>query len=132
MRQFLSAVTLLFPCYEAGLAFYLGRPGFRLVGHTRLSHGKRRVVVAPPGAEEAGLLLFRASSDEQRAAIGAQAGGRVFLFLHTEDFWRDHRRFRQAGVAFEEAPREEPYGTVAVFADPFGGRWDLIEPNGSR
>jgi catechol 2,3-dioxygenase-like lactoylglutathione lyase family enzyme len=130
MRQFLSAVTLLVSSYEEGLAFYVGKLGFRLVEDTPLSDDKRWVVVAPPGAEEAGLLLARAASDDQRAAIGAQAGGRVFLFLRTDDFGRDYRRYLEAGVAFEEAAREEPYGAVAVFADPFGNRWDLIGSKG--
>jgi catechol 2,3-dioxygenase-like lactoylglutathione lyase family enzyme len=128
LPQSISAVTLLVPSYEEGLAFYVGRLGFRLVEDTPLGAGKRWVVVTPPGSEETRLLLARASTEEQRAVIGAQAGGRVFLFLQTDDFWRDYRRYRDAGVEFREAPREEPYGTVAVFCDPFGNNWDLIEP----
>jgi catechol 2,3-dioxygenase-like lactoylglutathione lyase family enzyme len=128
MRQHISAVALLVPSYEEGLAFYVGKLGFHVVEDTPLSDDGRWVLVAPPGGDEAALLLAQAASDEQRAAIGAQAGGRVFLFLRTDDFQRDYRRYREAGVAFLEAPREEAYGTVAVFSDPFGNKWDLIEP----
>ena len=128
MRQALGAVTLLVPSYEAGIAFFCGTLGFDLIEDTPLTPQKRWVLVAPPGSRETRLLLARAATPKQESAIGAQAGGRVFLFLHTDDFARDHRRLREAGVAFLEEPRREPYGTVAVFRDPFGNRWDLIEP----
>ncbi len=127
MRQTISAVSLLVPSYEEGLRFYVDALGFRVIEDTPLSADKRWVVVAPPGARETGLLLAKAANAAQRAAVGDQAGGRVFLFLQTDDFWRDYRRYRAAGVAFLEEPREEPYGVVAVFRDPFGNRWDLIE-----
>jgi catechol 2,3-dioxygenase-like lactoylglutathione lyase family enzyme len=127
MRQFISAVAVLVPSYEEGISFFVGRLGFRLVEDTPLGDEKRWVVVAPPGSQEARLLLARASTDKQRASIGAQAGGRVFLFLETDDFWRDYRRYSEAGVEFIEAPRDEPYGAVAVFRDPLGNKWDLIE-----
>lgn len=127
MRQFLGAVALLVPTYEEGLAFYVGRLGFDLVEDTELAPGKRWVLVSPPGSAETRLLLARADSDAQRRSIGKQAGGRVFLFLHTDDFHRDHQRYLEAGVTFLEAPRAESYGTVAVFCDPFGNRWDLIQ-----
>jgi len=123
----LATVALLVPDYDAGIAFFAGRLGFRLVEDTGLGDGKRWVRLAPPGGGAA-LLLARAVTEEQRAAIGRQGGGRVWLFLETDDFARDHAAFAAAGVAFEEAPRREPYGTVAVFRDPFGNRWDLIEP----
>jgi len=128
MRQFLSAATLLVPSYDEGISFYVGKLGFWLIEDTRLGDDKRWVVVAPRGAREAGLVLARAASDEQRTAIEGQAGRRVVLFLRTDDLCRDYRRYCQAGVVFQEAPLEEPYGAVAVFRDPFGNKWDLIEP----
>ncbi len=94
---------------------------------TPLSATKRWVLVAPPGAREAALLLARAATPEQAAAVGRQGGGRVFLFLHTDDFRRDYDAYRARGVAFVEGPREEPYGTVAVFEDLYGNRWDLVQ-----
>ncbi len=128
MAQHLAAVTLLVPDYDAALDFYVGALGFALVEDTPLAGGKRWVLVAPPGSRETRLLLARAARPAEAAAVGDQAGGRVFLFLATDDFARDHARLRAAGVRFAEAPRREPYGTVAVFTDPFGNRWDLIEP----
>ena len=127
MTQHIGALALLVPSYEEGLAFYVGRLGFDLVEDTPLAPGKRWVLVAPPGSRETRLLLAQPADDAQRRAIGTQGGGRVFLFLHTDDFGRDHARYLAAGVRFLEAPREESYGTVAVFTDPFGNRWDLIE-----
>ena len=127
MKQHLGAVALLVPSYEEGLRFYAGTLGFDVVEDTELGPEKRWVLVAPPGHGGTCLLLARAASDEERKAIGAQAGGRVFLFLHTDDFHRDHQRYVNAGVEFLETPREEAYGTVAVFRDPFGNKWDLIE-----
>jgi catechol 2,3-dioxygenase-like lactoylglutathione lyase family enzyme len=124
----LATVALLVPEYDEAIAFFVGLLGFDLVEDTPLTGGKRWVVVRPPGDRGAALLLARAADGRQRAAIGAQAGGRVFLFLQTDDFARDHKAMTAAGIAFEEAPRREPYGTVAVFRDPFGNRWDLIEP----
>ena len=128
MKQALATVSLLVPSYEAGLRFYVDVLGFRLVEDTPLGSGKRWVIVAPPGDGGARLLLAEPSSPEQVAAVGRQAGGRVFLFLETDDFWRDHRRYVSAGVSFLEQPRHEPYATVAVFQDPFGNKWDLLEP----
>ncbi|PZF75417.1 VOC family protein [Aestuariivirga litoralis] len=128
MKQALATVSLLVPSYEAGLSFYVDALGFRLVEDTALGSGKRWVTVAPPGGGGARLLLTEPGSPEQAAAIGRQAGGRVFLFLETDDFQRDHRRYLAAGVAFLEAPRHEAYGTVAVFQDPFGNKWDLLQP----
>jgi len=121
----LATVALLVPDYDAGIAFFVGRLGFRLVEDSDLGGGKRWVrVVAPRGGPA--LLLARAVTPAQRAAIGRQGGGRVWLFLETDDFARDHAAFRAAGVVFEARPRDEPYGRVAVFRDPFGNRWDLI------
>jgi catechol 2,3-dioxygenase-like lactoylglutathione lyase family enzyme len=128
MRQLISTVTVVVPDYDAAIAFYVATLGFTLVEDTRLTEEKRWVLVAPPGSAETRLLLAKAATPEQRAAIGNQTGGRVFLFLSTDDFARDHEAMRRAGVRFLEEPREEPYGMVAVFADPFGNRWDLIGP----
>jgi catechol 2,3-dioxygenase-like lactoylglutathione lyase family enzyme len=127
MKQHLGAVALLVPSYEEGLRFYSGTLGFNVLEDTELGPETRWVLVAPPGSGETSILLARAASDEERMAIGTQAGGRVFLFLHTDDFHRDHQRYVKAGVEFLETPREEAYGTVAVFRDPFGNKWDLIE-----
>ena len=124
----LSAVTLVVPDYDAALAFYVGKLGFALICDIRQSDTKRWVLVAPPGAQECRLLLARADGPGQQAAIGNQTGGRVGFFLSTDDFARDHAAMRAAGVTFEEDPRHEPYGIVAVWRDPFGNRWDLLQP----
>jgi catechol 2,3-dioxygenase-like lactoylglutathione lyase family enzyme len=128
MKQHIAAVTLLVPDYDEAIAYYVKRLGFKLIENTALSATKRWVVVAPPGNGETSLLLAQADSPEQRAAIGNQTGGRVFLILKTDDFARDFARFKNAGVAFLEEPRNEAYGKVAVFRDAFGNKWDLIEP----
>ena len=127
MKQFLGCVSVLVRDYDEAIAYYTGILGFRLVQDDPLADGKRWVVVAPAGATEGGLLLARAKNEAERNAVGNQAGGRVFLFLHTDDFWRDYRAFTARGVRFSEAPREEVYGTVAVFVDLYGNRWDLLE-----
>ncbi len=128
MRQSLALTALLVPDYDAGLAFYVGVLGFDLVEDRALSPDKRWVVVRPKGSA-GGLLLAKAADARQAARIGDQTGGRVFLFLETDDFARDHAAMLARGVPFEEAPRREPYGTVAVFRDPFGNRCDLIQPS---
>ncbi|MBD3663722.1 VOC family protein [Sulfitobacter aestuariivivens] len=120
----LSALTLIIPDYDTAIAYYCGPMGFILQEDIDQSH-KRWVRVAPPGGG-AGFILAEPANDAQKAAVGAQGAGRVWLFLHTDDFARDHARLSAAGVTFEEAPRHEPYGTVAVFQDMFGNRWDLI------
>jgi catechol 2,3-dioxygenase-like lactoylglutathione lyase family enzyme len=118
MTQHLAAVALMVRDYDEAIAFYVGTLGFTLVEDTRLNDAKRWVLVAPPGSTETRLLLAKADSPEQKTRIGNQAGGRVFLFLHTDDFERDHAAMREKGVRFLEAPRHEEYGTVAVFVDP--------------
>ena len=128
MPSHLAHVALLVRDYDEALAYFVGRLGFRLVEDTRLAADKRWVLVAPPGAREAALLLARAVGPEQEAAVGRQGGGRVFLFLHTDDFARDFAALRARGVTFTGAPREEAYGTVAVFDDLYGNRWDLVQP----
>lgn len=127
MSRSVSAISLLVPDYDAGIAFYVGKLGFTLVEDTPLDDGKRWVLVSPDDGAQMRLLLARAADSAQQAAIGNQTGGRVFLFLRTEDFDADYERFTAAGVRFLEAPRDEAYGKVAVFEDPFGNKWDLIQ-----
>jgi catechol 2,3-dioxygenase-like lactoylglutathione lyase family enzyme len=128
MAQRIAAVAVVVPDYDEAIAFYRDVVGFELVEDTPLGDGKRWVVVRPAGAAGTALLLARADSEAQRGRIGDQTGGRVFLFLHTDDFAADHGRLLAAGVRFLEPPRTEAYGTVAIFEDAFGNRWDLIEP----
>ena len=128
MSAHLARVALLVREYDEAIAWFTERLGFVLLEDAPLSATKRWVVVSPPGGREAALLLARAATPEQSAAVGRQGGGRVFLFLHTDDFARDHSAMRARGVRFVEEPRAEPYGTVAVFEDLYGNRWDLIEP----
>ncbi len=128
MRQCIALTALLVGDYDEAIAFYRDKLGFTLAEDTALSPDKRWVVVRPPGAREGGLLLARASEERQWRAIGNQSGGRVFLFLQTDDFDRDHAAFIGRGVRFVEEPRREAYGSVAVFEDLYGNRWDLIGP----
>ena len=126
MIQRVCLVALVVPDYEAGIAFYVGKLGFDLLSDENQGNGKRWVTVAPKGGGSA-ILLAKATTAEQSAAIGNQTGGRVGFFLETDDFARDYAAMRDAGVHFEEEPRVEPYATVAVWRDPFGNRWDLLE-----
>ncbi len=126
MAQFISAVTLVVPDYDAAIAFYVTNLGFALSEDAALPNGNRWVVVTPPGGQT-GLLLAKAASPAQSAAIGNQTGGRVGFFLQTDDFDGDHAAMLAKGVHFKELPRHESYGKVAVFTDPFGNDWDLLE-----
>jgi len=128
MTQSLAALTVVVRDYDEAIAWYVGVLGFELIEDTDLGGGKRWVRIAPPGGTGTCLLLARAATPEQAAAIGRQAGGRVFLFLHTDDFRRDHAAMLARGVVFREAPREEAYATVAVFEDLYGNPWDLRQP----
>lgn len=128
MAQTIATIALVVADYDEAIAFYRGKLGFELVEDRPLEHGKRWVLVAPRGRQGPHILLARAADPAQRAAIGNQTGGRVMLFLETDDFVRDHAEMLARGVDFLEAPREEPYGTVAVFKDLYGNKWDLIEP----
>lgn len=123
----IGALTLLVRDYDEAIAWYRDRAGFTLVSDTHLGGGKRWVLMAPMGAMETRLLLAQAVGEEQEAQIGHQAGGRVFLFLHTDDFARDHAAMTAAGVQFLEEPRHEAYGSVAVFQDLYGNKWDLLQ-----
>jgi catechol 2,3-dioxygenase-like lactoylglutathione lyase family enzyme len=127
MSPTIARVALLVRDYDEAIAFYTGCLRFDLIEDTDLGGGKRWVVVAPPGGAGTALLLARAATSKQAVRIGDQAGGRVFLFLHTNDFWRDYREMGSRGVRFTEEPRREAYGTVAVFEDLYGNRWDLVQ-----
>ena len=128
MSQKIARLSLVVSDYDEAIHFYTEMLGFELLEDTPLpDEGKRWVVVAPTGGGGASLLLALAADDHQKAAIGDQTGGRVFLFLTTDDFWRDYHAMTGKGVRFHEQPREEPYGTVAVFEDLYGNLWDLLE-----
>jgi len=127
MAQHLALLSLLVRDYDEALAFYVGKMGFSVVEDSDLGGGKRWVVVAP-GPAGTRFLLAKASDDQQTAMVGDQGGGRVWLFLHTDAFEADHARLSAAGVTFLEEPRHEVYGSVAVFEDLYGNRWDLLQP----
>ncbi|HZP65890.1 MAG TPA: VOC family protein [Rudaea sp.] len=127
-QRSLAHIALVVPDYDEAIAYYTKTLGFELLEDSPRGAGKRWVLVAPSRERGSSLLLAKAATDEQRTRIGNQTGGRVFLFLHTDDFARDHAALLARGVHFIEAPRHETYGTVAVFEDRYGNRWDLIEP----
>jgi catechol 2,3-dioxygenase-like lactoylglutathione lyase family enzyme len=131
MAQTLGYVALVVRDYDEALSFFTQSLGFTViedsVAKDRNGQDKRWVLVRPPGSRGTDLLLARASTPEEESRIGNQTGGRVFLFLHTDDFWRDYRAMKARGVTFRETPREETYGTVAVFEDFYGNKWDLLE-----
>lgn len=126
MAQHIGCFTLVVPDYDEAIAYYTQVLGFELREDSPRENGKRWVVAAPPGAQT-GILLAKAATEAQRASIGNQTGGRVGFFLHTDDFRRDFAAMKARGVHFAESPREEAYGTVAVFADRYGNRWDLLQ-----
>ncbi|MBS1920714.1 MAG: VOC family protein [Bacteroidetes bacterium] len=127
MLQQIVLLALVINDYDEAIQFYTKKLGFRLIEDTVLSETKRWVLVRPPGNSECSLLLAKAAGDEQRSRIGNQTGGRVFLFLKTDDFWRDYNNFLSKGIQFIREPKKEKYGTVAVFQDLYGNLWDLIE-----
>jgi catechol 2,3-dioxygenase-like lactoylglutathione lyase family enzyme len=129
-RQTIGQVALVVRDYDEAIDYYVGILGFTLVEDIYIAaQDKRWVTVAPPGSTETRLLLAQAAGEEQSARIGNQAGGRIFLFLHTDDFWRDFHSYKAKGVAFVREPMAESYGTVAVFEDLYGNLWDLLQPN---
>ncbi len=128
MPQTLAHVAFLVRDYDEALAFFTDSLGFRVVQDSPLPGGKRWLIVAPPASQGTTLLLAQAADPAQLLQVGHQAAGRVFLFLHTDDFWRDYRLMQAANVKFLESPRQESYGTVAVFEDLYGNKWDLIQP----
>ena len=128
MKQRIAHVALVVADYDEALAFYTQKLRFTVVEDTyQPAQDKRWVVIAPPGSSGTTLLLARASTPEQERFVGNQAGGRVFLFLATDDFWRDHADMTAAGITFVRPPSEQSYGTVAVFEDLYGTRWDLVQ-----
>ena len=128
MYQRIAHITLLVDNYDDAIDFYTRKLDFRLLEDTRISDEKRWVMVAPEGAKECCLILAKAANNQQKSLIGNQSGGRVFLFLFTDDFWRDYEKFKSREISFVRHPQESDYGTVAVFEDLYGNRWDLIEP----
>lgn len=128
MNQLIANVTLVVKEYDEAIQFYTQKLGFKLLEDILLEGDKRWVLVSPKGSKGTALLLAKAASEIQQEYIGNQTGGRVFLFLHTDDFWRDYERMKVNGIIFNEAPRQEIYGTVAVFQDLYGNLWDLLEP----
>lgn len=128
MTQKIANIVLLVNDYDEAIEFYTQRLGFTLVEDTKMSETKRWVIVSPPGATESRLLLAKAKNEAQQMRVGDQAGQRVFLFLHTDDFWRDYNKMKENGVKIVREASEEVYGTVAVFEDLYGNLWDLVEP----
>ncbi len=128
MTQTLGCIALVVRNYDEAVAWFTRSLGFQLIEDLDQGDGKRWIVVAPPGSRGTSLLLAQAANPEQLSRVGNQTGGRVFLFLHTGDFWRDFRAMQARDVKFLEQPREEAYGTVAVFEDLYGNKWDLIQP----
>lgn len=128
MKQHIAHMALVVDDYDEAITFYTEKLGFDLIEDTVLTEAKRWVLVAPKGSSESRLLLAKAANEEQGSRVGNQTGGRVFLFLYTDDFWRDYRSMRQNGITFVREPVVESYGTVAVFSDLYGNLWDLLEP----
>ena len=129
MRQHIGYIALLVRDYDEAIRYFAGTLGFAVAEDTDLGGGKRWVLLAPPGSAETRLVLAKAVTADQLRLVGNQAAGRVFLFLHTDDFWRDYAAYCSRGVQFREPPREESYGVVAVFDDLYGNRWDLLQLN---
>jgi catechol 2,3-dioxygenase-like lactoylglutathione lyase family enzyme len=129
MKQHIAHITLLVDDYDDAIKFYTEKLNFDLIEDSVLTEAKRWVLVRPKGANECCLLLAKAVGDEQKSRIGNQTGGRVFLFLYTDDFWRDYKTMLDKGINFIREPKVEEYGTVAVFEDLYGNLWDLLEPS---
>lgn len=132
MKQRIAHIALVVKEYDEAIEFYTKKLDFTLLEDTKIDEEKRWVVIAPPGAKECCLLLARAANKEQSKSIGNQTGGRVFLFLFTDDFWRDYNRMIERNISFVRPPTEYKYGRVAVFEDLYGNLWDLLEPNESN
>jgi catechol 2,3-dioxygenase-like lactoylglutathione lyase family enzyme len=126
MKQFITHVTVVVADYDEAIRFYTEKLNFDLIEDTLINENKRWVLVRPKGSSECSLLLAKAIGEKQQRRIGQQTGGRVFLFLRTDDFWRDYRAMHDKNINFVREPQVEPYGTVAVFKDPFGNLWDLL------
>lgn len=128
MQQNIAQIALIVNDYDEAIRFYTDKLNFKLIEDTQLSDTKRWVKVAPPGTNDCCLLLAKAADEKQAKFIGNQSGGRVFLFLYTDDFWRDYAKMTAKGIHFTSPPKEEVYGTVAIFEDLYGNLWDFIEP----
>lgn len=129
MRQRIAHIALVVNDYDEAIAFYTGKLNFTLIEDSVLSEEKRWVLIAPPGAHECCLLLAKAANESQLQSVGNQTGGRVFLFLFTDDFWRDYNNMTEKNIHFIRPPKQENYGMVAVFEDLYGNLWDLVQPN---
>jgi lactoylglutathione lyase len=129
IKQRISNIALVVENYDDAIEFYTQKLNFELIENTDLGGGKRWVQISPPNTEGTNILLAKASNEQQQQSIGNQAGGRVFLFLQTNDFWRDYEYMKSQGVEFTEQPRVEEYGTVVVFKDLYGTKWDLLQLN---
>lgn len=129
MKQHIAHIALVVADYDEAIRFYTEKLGFRLEEDTLLSDTKRWVIISPPGSDGCQLLLAKAATEEQQSRVGNQTGGRVFLFLYTDDFWRDYNDMVSKGISFRREPVTASYGTVAVFADLYGNLWDLIQPS---
>ncbi len=127
MTQSIASITLVVKDYDEAIQYYTQKLKFDLIEDTPLTDKKRWVLVSPPQSNGTCLLLAKADSPEQESHIGNQTGGRVFLFLHTDNFWHDYQEMKNQGVRFHEEPRQETYGTVVVFSDLYGNKWDLLE-----
>ena len=130
--RYIAQVTLVVKEYDDAIEFYTRKLGFALLKDEKLNASKRWVVVAPKGKSGCHLLLAKAANEKQKQAIGNQSGGRVFMFITTDSFWKDYQKMLEAGVRFKESPREEEYGTVVVFEDLYGNLWDLVEPTSKQ
>jgi catechol 2,3-dioxygenase-like lactoylglutathione lyase family enzyme len=132
MKQHIAHIALVVKDYDEAIDFYINKLDFILLEDTKIDEKKRWVMIAPSGAKECSLLLAKAANEKQSERIGNQTGGRVFLFLFTDDFWRDYNKMTERKISFVRPPTEYEYGTVAVFEDLYGNMWDLIEPNESN
>ncbi len=132
MEQRIAHIALVVKEYDEAIKFYTKKLDFTLLEDTKIDEEKRWVVIAPPGAKECSLLLAKAANEEQSKSIGNQAGGRVFLFLFTDDFWRDYNKMVERNISFVRPPTKYEYGRVAVFEDLYGNLWDLLEPSTNK
>ncbi len=129
MKQKIGYISLIVPNYEEARDYYTETLNFDLLEDTDMGDGKRWLLIAPKGSTGTAIVLAEAKTNKEKRIVGNQGAGRVWLFLHTDDFYRDYDKYRNGGVQFLEEPRTEPYGTVAVFIDTFGNKWDLLQPN---
>jgi predicted enzyme related to lactoylglutathione lyase len=132
LKQTIARIALVVDDYDKAIKFYTKKLDFILIEDTDLGEGKRWVIVAPQGSKECALVLAKSDGEEQASRVGNQTGGRVFLFLYTDDFWRDYYKMVERGIKFIREPEKMPYGMVAVFKDLYGNMWDLLEPNNTN